>query len=70
VEKSWDQHRDSIKHVVSTNSLSIQKSILVFRRQRLIDLHKNGTFSQATIRLLEQELDHDEQTFNRQKSKK
>lgn len=36
-----------------------------FQRQLLINFHKSGTFDQATIRLLEKELDYEEMQLNR-----
>ena len=45
--------------------IDAKKEIYQFQRQLLIDFHKSGTFHQATIRKLEQELDFEELQLNR-----
>lgn len=50
--------------------LSAQKEINNFQRQLLIRFHREGVFNQASVRRLEQELDHDELQLGRQNRKK
>jgi CPA1 family monovalent cation:H+ antiporter len=45
--------------------LSAQKEINKFQRQLLLNFHKEGAFSQASLRRLEQELDHEELQLGR-----
>jgi CPA1 family monovalent cation:H+ antiporter len=44
---------------------SAQNDINQFQRQMLINFHKSGTFNQAIIRRLEQELDHEDVQLSR-----
>jgi CPA1 family monovalent cation:H+ antiporter len=50
--------------------LSAQKEINKFQRQLLLSFHKEGAFDQASIRRLEQELDHEELQLGRLAKKK
>jgi CPA1 family monovalent cation:H+ antiporter len=50
--------------------LKAQLEIHRFERNLLIQYHKDGSFNQATIRRLEQELDHEEVRFNRRRRRK
>jgi CPA1 family monovalent cation:H+ antiporter len=50
--------------------LSAQKEINKFQRQLLLNFHKEGAFTQASIRRLEQELDHEELQLGRLAKKK
>lgn len=47
--------------------VSAKKEVFKFQRKLLIQIHKEGLFSQAVIRRVEQELDHDELRLGRQK---
>ena len=50
--------------------LEAKQEVHQFQRQLLINFHKNGTFNQSTIRLLEKELDYEELQLSRLIKKK
>jgi CPA1 family monovalent cation:H+ antiporter len=45
---------------IGDQQLAAQQEILGFQRRILIDFHKEGTYDQLTLRLIERELDHAE----------
>jgi Na+/H+ antiporter len=47
-------------NTIGDQQLAAQQEILGFQRKILIDFHKEGTYDQATLRRIEQELDHAE----------
>jgi len=67
--REHDERTGSGKLSTHTPESTLQRSIINFQRNLLIGFHKEGTFSQATIRRMEQELDHAEQLLGKSKKK-
>ena len=63
--KKGTKRKASLKTSYLPPLVTAQLAISSFQRGLLIGFHKDGSFSQATIRLLEQELDYEELRLDR-----